>query len=152
MRATVFVRASASPTIAGSPYSYGGNCVRGERGLSHRSVSVAMGPPCLTLRTALRRCCAVRQAGPCLLLEPVRQNSDRVHPGRLARESLEIDRRLAAQCRERELLDPADDHRRDHPRVELADEAGSERLGEVALDDPDQRGIDLAEDLLDIDI
>src|SRR5258706_11431342 len=138
MRAIVLVRASARPTIDGSPSSYGGNCVRGVRGRSQRSVRVAIrSPPWVAS----------------FRLESIRKSSDRVQRRCFEREGVEIDRIAAAKCCEADLLDPADNQRRDHARVDLAAQiAGRPRTLDVALDDADQRFVDLVEELLDLDI
>src|SRR5262245_49713160 len=133
MRASVLVRASAWPTMAGSPASYGGNWSRARRGWSQRR-GEAMGPP--------------GSVGP----DPIGERADRLQPRRLEGEAVEIDRRVAAQRGQRRLLDGADDQGGRDPRIELADEPGVAGVGELGLDDRDQRVVDLAEDLLDVDV
>ena len=62
---------------------------------------------------------------------------------RFARELVEVHRRVAAQCREAELLDAANDHRRDRTRIEVTQIAGVAGAYDVALDNADECFVDL---------
>jgi hypothetical protein len=90
--------------------------------------------------------------GSSLAFQSIGHDADRVHRGCFVRELVEIDRFRAAHRREAQLLDAADDHHRDEVRIAVAHVASLLCAHEVALEDRDQRVVDLAEDLLDLRI